>query len=189
MAALKFIFILLFVIKNSQGFMDKIFTNGDLDSYTMNFVNNIESKLKSNCVYDYPATRFQRRFVVTNTLKDMNKIMCEFKYNNATETFPWKLIVEKFDDFEYSFELTNMMKKLSNYWKALDKYSRVNDYEGSSLMIGWGPCDNVDVMFDWRSRVDAELCNKDINEVYAQFISAIKNKMEVRWEFIAEVIL
>ncbi|XP_057341101.1 uncharacterized protein LOC130678129 [Microplitis mediator] len=178
MAALKFIFILLFVIKNSQGFMKEIFTSTDLDSYTMNFVNNIELKLKSNCVYDYPATRFQRRFAVMNTLKDMNKIMCEFKYNNGTETFPWKSIIEKFDYFEYSYELTNMMRKISNYWKALDQSSKVNDYEGSSLMVGWGPCDNVDVQFNWKSIVDAELCNGDINAVYATFINAIKNRME-----------
>lgn len=168
----------------SNCLLEKFMRSNDLDPY-MAFVNMVEGKLKGNCVTDFPMTNFQRRFTVRSTLKDMRKIMCEYDVvDNATNEFPWLSIIQKLDYYDmqasqFNFELKHLMNKIGKYWTEIDKITKMSDFD---TYLGFG-CDDLSKYFQWRNNVDKELCNGDINQVYAQFVMTIKNKMKVSRKF------
>ncbi|KAG8040147.1 hypothetical protein G9C98_000717 [Cotesia typhae] len=165
--------ILVLTFSWSNCLLEKFIKSDDLDPY-MAFVDMVEGKLKVNCV-----TNFEWRFTVRNTLKDMTKIMGEYDVvDNGTNELPLRSIIDKLDYYDmkagqFNYELKPLMDKISKYWTEIDKITKMNDFD-SYLDFG---CDDLSKYFQWRYNDDAELCNGDINKVYAQF--KYKSKLKV----------
>ncbi|CAD6208039.1 GSCOCG00010313001-RA-CDS [Cotesia congregata] len=163
----------------SNCLLEEFLRSDDLDPYAA-FVSKVETKLKGNCVTEFPITNWQRRFTVGNTLKDMRKVMCKYdNVDNATNEFLWRSIIEKLDYYDmqamqFNFELMHLMKKIGKYWTEIDKITKMSDFD---TYLGFG-CDHLSKYFQWRHNVDAELCNGDINKVYAQFVMTVKDKIK-----------
>ncbi|XP_014295054.2 uncharacterized protein LOC103570784 [Microplitis demolitor] len=179
---LNLIYLLFLIIKINGARGDgKAATNSELYS---EFMNEIESKTQRNCsVYDFLLTDDQKNQKLKGLMNDMKEMMIKNELvEMETSEFPGKVIIERLNDYEWnrreiSFELINKMTKIRNYWKAIDNYAIYN-YDGSDPRMGDPLCANMDMKFDWKSRVDVNLREGDINVVYSDFVKLVKNKME-----------
>ncbi|KAH0554728.1 hypothetical protein KQX54_012463 [Cotesia glomerata] len=173
--------ILVLTFSGSNCLLEEFLMSDDLDPYAA-FVSKMEDNLKGNCLTEFLMPSWRRRFAVMNTLKNMTRVLCEYdNVDNTNTEFPWRSIIEKLGFYEiqemqFKFEPMHLMNKIAKYWTEIDKITKTIDFD-TDLDFG---CDDLSKYFQWIYNVDEELCNGDINKVYAQYVIAIKDKMEVR---------
>ncbi|XP_044581581.1 uncharacterized protein LOC123263110 [Cotesia glomerata] len=171
--------ILVLTFSGSNCLLEEFLMSDDLDPYAA-FVSKMEDNLKGNCLTEFLMPSWRRRFAVMNTLKNMTRVLCEYdNVDNTNTEFPWRSIIEKLGFYEiqemqFKFEPMHLMNKIAKYWTEIDKITKTIDFD-TDLDFG---CDDLSKYFQWIYNVDEELCNGDINKVYAQYVIAIKDKME-----------
>ncbi|KAH0554732.1 hypothetical protein KQX54_012488 [Cotesia glomerata] len=171
--------ILVLSFSGSNCLLEEFLTSDDLASYAA-FVNKVEANLEDNCVTNLPMVHWERKFTIMSTFNDMRKVMGEYdNVYNATTEFSLRSIFKKLDyndvqEMKLDFELMNLIKKIDKYQTEIHNITKISDF---GYYLGFERGDLIKY-FQCRYKVDAKLCNGDINEMFTQFVMTIKDKIK-----------